>query len=423
MLKQLTVTAITLIFLCTLSALALDNMPPSVKPPKGMDPKTVPQFVSIGFDDNTCSTGVVWACNLLRDKKNKASSSNNPKTFDNAPVRVSFFFIGVWPNSTYSMAEQDGHEIANHTLTHHEAINDDEHFIPLPSWENDIIWCNDTIKKFCPKSTCLGFRTPRLEYEAATFSALTKLKFIYDCSVEHTGSAPVWPYTLDDGADQSAKQRIPVPKTPGFWEIPVHDIGTTTGFDYNFFNAGNVSSYASQLKSDLDKRYNGNRCPLIINAHTEYYSEEWPKENPNIKWNSSIEQRRTALQGVIEYALGKPDVRFVRMIDIINWMRDPVALNATTISESSPFTQPTATILQATPTAITVSTPIAGNYTISLHLPSGKLVRKIAPGYYTQGTTITSFGDRPLRTGLYLVRLTAETTGQTVTSRVMVVSQ
>ncbi|MBN1984482.1 MAG: polysaccharide deacetylase family protein [Chitinivibrionales bacterium] len=399
-----------IISLFFLTAFGSDNVPPNTKPPKGLDPKKVPQFVTIGFDDNTCSTGVVWACNYLKDKKNQGSSSNNPKTFDNLPVKVTFLFIGVWPNSTYTMAAEQGHEIGNHTLTHHEAINDEDHFIPLPTWENDMKWCADTLQKFCPGSKIFGFRTPRLEYEAETFNTLKRLNFAYDCSIEHASGSPVWPYTLDNGAHSSAKQRIPVPKTPGLWEFPVHDLGSTTGFDYNFYNAGNVSGYASALKKDLDARYNGDRSPLIINAHTEYYSEEWPKENPNVKWNSSIEQRRVALAGVIDYALQKPDVRFVRMIDIIHWMRDPVEFGVTSVSDNSGAgcVGKLAAITAANAAFISITVGIEGVYSLEVFTVQGKKVQTITTGFFSRGNTTVSYNGASLSRGIYMVRLSAD---------------
>ncbi len=73
-------------------------MPASQNPPGGLNAQVVPQFVSIGFDDNGYSGmagsggdgGMTWATNFL-GITNPMEMSNSA-TFDGAPVKATFFF-------------------------------------------------------------------------------------------------------------------------------------------------------------------------------------------------------------------------------------------------------------------------------------------------------------------------------------------
>ena len=49
-----------------------DNVPASQSPPCGLSPAQVPQFVSIGFDDNGQVGGMTWAVDML-ENRGKAS--------------------------------------------------------------------------------------------------------------------------------------------------------------------------------------------------------------------------------------------------------------------------------------------------------------------------------------------------------------
>ncbi len=377
-----------------------DNVPPSTSPPNGLNPQNIPMLVSIGFDDNTCPTGIKWACDFLRDKVNN-SHNGNPLTFDGTPVRVTFLIIAQWPNDEWNIASMDGHEIGNHTLTHHEGGL---------SWTEDVQYCNDTIAKYCPNATIYGFRTPRLEYDAGTWSAVKSFGFTYDCSIEHDNwGSPVWPYTLNNGLHSSANLdgKTPPSNMGGTWEIPVHELNGMTGFDFNYYDAGKANAYGNALKQDLDSRYSGNRCPLIINAHTEYYSEEWPEENPNIHWNSTIEQRREILADVIDYALTKPDVRIVPIIDIIRWMRNPVELGATYISDNAQIAGAAikAQIKKVLSTSIDISVPKAGIYSLVLYSANGRRIKTVFSGCLAQGSTSVNYRMEAIHEGLYILKL------------------
>ncbi len=65
----------------------------------------------------------------------------------------------------------------------------------------------------------------------------------------------------------------------------------------------------------------GNRAPMVFGAHTPVYSV-----NDEVATNATMEDRRAALADFINYALTKPDVRIVSMKELLDWLRNPVAL-------------------------------------------------------------------------------------------------
>lgn len=62
------------------------------------------------------------------------------------------------------------------------------------------------------------------------------------------------------------------------------------------------------LKTNFDQAYNGNRAPFPVFVHAPWFNEL------NI----------AATNKFIEYALGKGDVYFVTMRELLNWMKNPV---------------------------------------------------------------------------------------------------
>jgi hypothetical protein len=67
-------------------ATAADNFTPSPNPPGGLSAANVPQFVNVGFDDNSFSDGINWILDtLLKNKTNSAGTGNS------APLYTRFF--------------------------------------------------------------------------------------------------------------------------------------------------------------------------------------------------------------------------------------------------------------------------------------------------------------------------------------------
>jgi peptidoglycan/xylan/chitin deacetylase (PgdA/CDA1 family) len=382
-----------------------DNVAASQMPPCGLAPNQVPQFVSVHFDDNAYSGlqgsngtgGVDWIVQMMRNKHNPAGSGN-AATYDGTPALVGFYFttyyIAVWGNESnayvkraWHEALQAGFEVGNHTQTH--LPNHGGTMYSEAQWTDEINQCITWLTKpFDPNESndspndadgigamrdqIFGFRTPYLEYDDATFSAIKQAGFWYDVSIQEgyedgqTAQDFFWPYTLDNGSPGndvlvSWGSSVPIMQHPGLWELPVYPVivppddvaaqygvtpglrdrmhttqsyfdvndGKITGIDYNLWvDAGNggfamsKAEFLATLKYTLDQHLAGNRTPMMIGAHSEQYSSKYmypPRATP--------EERQQALEEFIDYALSKPEVRVVTNKQILDWVRNPSPIN------------------------------------------------------------------------------------------------
>lgn len=345
------------------SLTAADSRSASARPPGGLTPAQVPQFVLLGFDDNPDTGPMTWFVDYLQDRRNPAGS-RRAGTFDGGPVRAIFYSNGkYWGDPSlvaiHRRAHAEGHEIGNHTQNH-------EHGAPftIGQWRAEMAACVQTFDQAgIPAAGVIGFRTPFLEYNAATFAAATAEGQVYDTSIEEgeqtgqDGTNFLWPYTLDQGSPGNAASFPPdspkrVGAHPGLWEIPIHvflvpadthcarygvapglreRLGRNlqqaygsastapaekiSGLDWNVLEAGKAEpgEFLAILKHTLDLRLAGNRAPFMVGGHTALY----PADKPG---------RRQAMEEFIAYALGKPEVRFVTGRQLLEWMRRPQAL-------------------------------------------------------------------------------------------------
>ena len=88
------------------------------------------------------------------------------------------------------------------------------------------------------------------------------------------------------------------------------------GLDWNVLEGAGRSAdeFYAILKHTLELRLAGNRAPLMVGAHTAMYPESKP-------------DRRRVIETFIDFALSHPEVRIVTPIDVLKWLRDPVALS------------------------------------------------------------------------------------------------
>lgn len=226
-------------------------------PPAGLRPAQVPQFVVIGFDDNTQSPGLDWAMNLFDGKYNPAGDDQKA-TYDGTPARVSFYMntIGMrqWrEDDPKTLAEgvrrlyQQGHEVANHTDNHHSGIDPltweriESTIITMQSedWRARMQQGQDDLISLAgiPPENLVGFRAPFLLYNQAMYDTLAGLGFTYDCSVEEGYSTQFdghnfrWPYPMSIGApghaenwrnNQKNRHQVIIRPTPILWQLPQH---------------------------------------------------------------------------------------------------------------------------------------------------------------------------------------------------------
>ena len=336
---------------CNWGPPVFSNLPPSELPPGGLAVDNVPQFVSIGFDDNAYEDGMQWALDLFKPKQNPAGTGNHC-TFDGTPARVTFFInshVGITSDALKALHARvyvDGHEPANHTDTHADTLMQNPN---KAVWTQEMTTCNNYLVGLgVPRARIVGFRTPFLQQSEATFQAIVEETFKYDCSVEHynDGSGFLWPYTLDNGKDpKHTYMTPPTSKYPGLWELPVNQLQTAasgyqaiTGLDYNLWVVGKMTKQqvVDTLKVNLILRMKGgmmpdalpNRAPLLVGGHTDLYSAV--NANANTSAPTPFLERRAAIAEFLDWALAyDPAVRIVPHAEVMHWMQAPVGLDGT----------------------------------------------------------------------------------------------
>ncbi|WP_199915426.1 cellulase family glycosylhydrolase [Aquimarina spinulae] len=335
-----------------------DNVAPSTNPPGSLAVSEVPMFVSIGWDDNAISGdgpnypvgGVRWILDFLATKTNPAGVGNK-RTYDGTPALNTFLSTsnpsinGSWGEDAKYIRGilrelmEKGHEVGNHTRTHLKGLNGNT--MTEVQWFDEINNCSSDFMKPFPLegiglTRIFGFRAPRYEFNNNTYKVIKQLGIMYDCSgysgsTEHTvadGKHYYWPYTMDNGLPGKSS----INNHPGIWRMPKHGLIDTDGVrysstDYSLLkgrNGMNAVQFLRALKHTLDLRMEGNRSPMIFGGHTEIYTDGSTFVNaPNI----TPAERRKVIEDFLNYALTFPEVRIVNTKQILDWVRDPVALN------------------------------------------------------------------------------------------------
>ncbi len=291
-----------------------------------------------------------------------------------------------WPKVAIHDAYLAGHEVGNHTYAHNhgETFTTQQWSDEIVKCNNILTKTFDpTEVPYDPKSTngpgiprdsIIGFRTPFLEYGVPLFQALVNNKFKYECTIEEgweenqDGTNYYWPYTLDNGSPGHNVlvewgQKQPMSGYPGLWELPVYCFiippdaacskygipiglrkkikaalswfdetsGKVTGFDYNLMAGTNIGGcglnkdeYLATLKYTFDQHYNGNRSPMLIGIHSDYYSSKYTGA-ANIP---NVTDRQWVIEQFITYVLSKNESRIVRYRDLLKWLKNPVPLSA-----------------------------------------------------------------------------------------------
>jgi peptidoglycan/xylan/chitin deacetylase (PgdA/CDA1 family) len=336
-------------------------------PPGGLTVGQVPQFVTIGNDDVGYSGldgggGLQYLTDLFAARKNP----------DGSPLHYSFYVNTIYitpagkddPNlvkQAWKAAIDQGHEIGVHTHSHPHGRE-----FSVKQWENEMQLCIDHLTKELGvgRKDLIGFRTPFLEYNDHTLTAAQRKRFVYDCSVEEgmqeeaDGRNFVWPFQLDQGSPGNAAtyKHLDIPrvrKHKGLWELPAYafivppdelcerygvepglrarlkertnyfdaEHGKITGFDWNLWYEFGMdkAEFVATLKYTLDLRLEGNRCPYLVGTHTDIYADKNPEKPPQ----TTPQERRDALREFVDYALTKPEVRFVSSKELLAWLKSP----------------------------------------------------------------------------------------------------
>ena len=249
--------------------------------------------------------------------------------------------------------------------------------ISKTAWKGAIKIGEEEITKAYGLSVANGnlfsFRAPRLEVNSAMHFALKESGYLYDCGQEEgyeyfvDGTNFLWPYTTDNGSPNVSWQRtigekMSIDSMPaGFWEIPVNamivpqdirpavyanhatiaraeaaklgtdaptaedstfwvnESGRVTGFDFNMFILWGMTEdqVVQTLEYNLDQRMKGNKAPMQIGCHTDYFTPIYDyatlRSDANKDtyglcvvngWNT-WENRKAAWEKFVDYGISK----------------------------------------------------------------------------------------------------------------------
>lgn len=325
---------------------------PSAMPPQSFDPKTVPQFVIFEPINTHKDDANNWFVDTFFGTRTNPAGGN-PGTFDGVPARGTFFVAGRTEGDGKTVVESvrhayyQGHEIGNNSYTADGGLTADQ-------WRKNIRNTSDWMTRPVDKgglgvTQVYGFSAPGNDYNAALYDVLDQYGFAYDASIiegyqpDKTGTNENWPYSLANGSPDAdwlaANGYVPAsaPKShPQLWEVPqsVYRVPPDLQAKYGPVVVGCDSAWRNQFrmtpedmvtvfKYNLDERLKSNRAPLQFCIDSESYSK--PKDL-TAEQSVAVDQVRAALSSIIDYALNKPEVRAVRLVDVLLWMKHPTPL-------------------------------------------------------------------------------------------------
>ncbi|MDR0304998.1 MAG: polysaccharide deacetylase family protein [Chitinispirillales bacterium] len=294
----------------------------------------------------------------------------------------------AWKKAIDAGHEIGNHTYSHWFNSDFEEPREDPRLLSVERWNAEII-SNDltiTANLGISRSKIYGFRSPFLEYNRATFEATTRRGFLYDCSIEEgmqpdqNGMNRYWPYQITNGAEIDSLQAEwstgeddwgykAIGKFPNsrMWEIPVysyivpHDslsekygfkkglrtrvikntpwfdsaTGNLTGFDYNMYApkpwegaSMKANECLATLKNTFDTHYKGNRAPMTLGMHPDYYMKN---RDSDYKSAGNYLQRRKIIEEFLLYVIKNQDVRIITGHSLIAWMRNPIPLSDTPV--------------------------------------------------------------------------------------------
>jgi hypothetical protein len=184
-------------------------------------------------------------------------------------------------------------------------------------------------------STIVGYRSPNYEInnKQLHWHILREHQFLYDSTLitrewdvpHYKQQQPwslTWPHTMDFAANYDCFQGCYTQSFPGLWTIPIHMYQDFEGRNCTTIGSSHcrvprtTEKFFRYLKYNLNRHLHSNHAPFIM-----AFDSDWLNE-PYTPWR--IEGLKLFLEHTLRHHIN--DVYFVRMIDIINWMKEPVGL-------------------------------------------------------------------------------------------------
>lgn len=223
-----------------------------------------------------------------------------------------------------------------------------------PSVAIEITMSRKHWNEYCkiPLREMVGFRAPNYYNNPPIRKALSENGYLYDATLierwyTNNPTSPsedkmLWPYTMDAGIPQECNfmgDDVGSCKAgenySGLWEVPLYQAqeGDTmygvSGYGITTAGLPAIDDMEQFLKDQLDSRLANGRSPMQISLFYEWLAEKEPIDPAcdNAGCERAPNANAAALSKFLDYALKKPEVRFVRYSDLIRWMQDPVPLD------------------------------------------------------------------------------------------------
>lgn len=302
--------------------------PNGKKPPGGLAPKDVPQFVVLTFDDAVNGRTLPDYLELFKTVKYR-----NP---NGCPVKGTFFVSHEWTNyDSVQWLFQQGMELASNSISHAslEGTNADR-------WLNEMDGQRRIIAKFANanEEEIIGMRAPQLVLGGdEQFEMMVRAGFLYDNSMSvnpGVNGDTYWPQTLDHSVPWNCYDaQCPTGSFPGLWAIPLNQfygsyIPQIDGFRRSSMirAAVDLNTTVDQLTnmffSNFDRSYNGNHAPFVLSLNADLL--QLNGRNTGMK----------ALQRFLEEISYRKDVYVVTLKQLLDWMRNPLPLSKISQSDS-----------------------------------------------------------------------------------------
>ncbi|CAF3377813.1 unnamed protein product [Rotaria sp. Silwood1] len=184
-------------------------------------------------------------------------------------------------------------------------------------------------------SSIVGYRSPNYEINnnQLHWHILREHKFLYDSTLitqewdvpyynQQQPTSLTWPHTMDFAANYDCSQSCYTQSFPGLWTIPIHMYQDLQGRNCTTISSSychilpRKDKFFQYLKYNLNRHLHSNHAPFIM-AFDNYWLNE-----PYTLWR--IEGLKLFIEHTLHYHSN--DVYFVRIIDIINWMKQPIGL-------------------------------------------------------------------------------------------------
>uniref|UniRef100_A0A1B0DCJ6 Uncharacterized protein n=1 Tax=Phlebotomus papatasi TaxID=29031 RepID=A0A1B0DCJ6_PHLPP len=290
--------------------------------PGSIEPQQVPQMITITFN------GAVNVDNIDLYEDIFNGQRQNP---NGCQIKGTFFVSHKYTNySAVQDLHRRGHEISVFSLTHKDDPNYWTHGT-YDDWLAEMAGARLIIERFAniTDGSIIGMRAPYLRVGGnKQFEMMADQFFVYDASITASlGRVPIWPYTLyfrmphkcNGNAHNCPSRSHPV------WEMVMNELDRRDDptFDeslpgcHMIDSCSNVQTgeqFGRLLRHNFNRHYNTNRAPLGLHFHAS--------------WLKSKKEYRDELNKFIEEMLGRNDVFFVTMLQVIQWMQNPTELNA-----------------------------------------------------------------------------------------------